>query len=343
MINRINCICHLLNNVVGHICGVDPVKIIIENASVLVSFIKNSGLGEKCNPKLQKHFEVRWNTVYYTLNSVALNYTQLAQILLEKENADKNADVMHKLTIISRTDLEIISAFLKKFKVWTDLLEADKTPTLWMVWPTLVSLKKYLADNDEDSNIITKMKEAGRRYLELNSLDFTPKSVHKISTVLHPLLKNIALATEDERNDVYGMIDDFVWKSEPFHETMESNLNEKPKHYESEDVFEEFIGNANVETSQSDKTKELQNYLLINMPSSNPYEFDLCGWWHENRLTFPKLYHLFLSKAGITASSAPSERKFSETGIILQARRSNLLPETVSNMVLARNKLMNFI
>lgn len=344
-IERVNCICHLLNNVVCYMCAVEPVKNIIEQASALVSFIRNSGLGEKCNPKLQKYIDSRWNTVFYTLNSIMLNYSQIAQILLEKEQADKNSDVMHKLTVIWRNDLEIISQFLKKFKVWTNQLEADKHPTLWMFWPTFVFLNSYLADNCEDSDIIRQMKQTGRRYIEANANDLSPKMVHKVSTVLHPILKNIALASDEERTQVYGMIDDFIWKAEPFHETASDKTNAERQDSENQEILDAFMGasKSNIDSPQQQYTEEFQTYLLVRLPSSNPYDFDLCAWWHKNRYTFPNLYRLFLSKAGIAASSTSSERKFSETGIIISARRANLLPETVSNLVLARNNLMNFL
>lgn len=100
VINRINCYCHLLNNVVGHMCAVDSVKKIIENTSSLVSYVRNSGLGVKCDPQLQKYVVTRWNTVFNMLHCVSLNYVKIAQILLEQEEADKNAEVMNKLTII---------------------------------------------------------------------------------------------------------------------------------------------------------------------------------------------------------------------------------------------------
>lgn len=325
-------------------CAAEPVKQLIEKTSALVTFIRNSGLGEKCEPKLKKYTESRWNTVYDTMNTVELNYSRIAQILLEKEQADKNAIVMHKLTNISRSDLEVISKFLKKFKIWSEQLEADKKPTLWMVWPTIVSLRKYLAANNEDDGIITEMKDIGRRYIEANSHDFMPKTVHKVATVLHPLLKKIALANDVEKNEVYGIIDDFIWKSEPFHDAAAGGLSKEIENIENRDTLEEFMGIPIVEVAEkSDYTDEFQRYLQMRLPLSSPYDFDLCRWWHRNQQYFPNLFRLFLSNASITASSAPSERKFSETGIIITARRSNLLPDTVTNLVLARNNLMNFL
>lgn len=342
-INRVNCYCHLLHNIIGQMCAVDPVKNIIEKTSSLVSYIKNAGLGEKCNPKLKKYIDVRWNTVYYTLNSVAINYSKISEILFEKEKADSTVNVMHKLTDISRADLDPICEFLNSFTVWIERLEADEKPTLWMVWIAFWWLKKYLVDKNDDSDNVKEMKAAGRIYLQKKIEDYTPTMIHKIATVLHPQLKNIALATEAERTNVYGVIDDYIWKNEPFHQTVDTSLNEERDKIGNNDILEAFMGTADNTPPPSDYTKELDTYLQINVAKSDVYDFDLCGWWHQNRNSFPKLFRLFKSKAGITASSAPSERKFSETGIIITARRANLLPETVSDLVLARNSLMNFL
>lgn len=325
-------------------CKIPSVQKIVQDASSVVSFIRNSGLGEKCNPKLKKYVESRWNTVYNLFNTLLLNYTRVAQLLLDKEEADKTANVMDKISIISRTDLEKIAAFLKNFTVWSERLEADKTPTLWMVWPTFVSIQNHLEERETDESIIKQMKEAGRLYLDKNLTDFAPTMTHKISTVLHPLLKQIALASKEEKKHVYSVIDDSIWVAEPFHETRNEHLNEDIAVREERAILEAFMGSVIVNPPPKNNfTDELERYLALRMPLSSPYDFKLCEWWHRNRHTFPNLYRLFVSKAGITASSAPSERKFSETGIILTARRSNMLPETVSDLVLARNSLMNFL
>lgn len=99
-----------------------------------------------------------------------------------------------------------------------------------------------------------------------------------------------------------------------------------------------------VDSSQSmstDFSDEFNRYLNAKIPPQNPYEFDLLGWRFGNRHTFPNVFRLFLEIAGFSASSSSSERAFSETGIIITARRSSLLPQTVSDLVLARNVFLN--
>lgn len=342
LINRLNCFCHILNNIVGHMCAVDRVKKIIDDCSSLVSFVRNSGLGVKCNPQLQKYVVTRWNTVYNMISSITKNYVKLAQILLEKEEADKNANVMDKLTIIPRTTLDEVVEFLMKFKTWTKQLEHEKIPTLWMVWPTFIQLKKHLASQEYDSEIIEAMKTTGREYIEKNLSDIEPKMLHKISTVLNPLLKNIAMVTPEERNKIYDDIDDGIRKygdDSGTADQTEARINE------NQSILDDFMGAGSETSYQStnNRSKELQDYLNAKIAPADPYSFDLLGWWFSNRNTYPKLFRYFVSLAGISASSSASERKFSETGIIVTAHRASLLPDTVSDLVLARNMLLNFL
>lgn len=345
VINRLNCLCHILNNIVRYMCAIEPVKKIIDDTSTLVTYVRNSGLGVKCDPQLKKYVDSRWNTVFDMLSSVNQNYVKLAQILLEKEEADKRADVMGKLTIIPRTALEDMAEFLKKFKYLTKQLEHETIPTLWMVWPTVLQVEKHLADKFDDSDIIKEMKAVGREYMEKNRFDIAPKMVHKISTVLHPLLKNIAMIENEERNRIYDAINDRIRKygTDPTPNVEDQtatrvNVNQT--------ILDDFMGACSFgasSQSNDDRIKELQDYLNAKILPMDPYEFDLVGWWFSNRNAYPKLFQYFISIAGISASSSSSERKFSETGIILTAHRASLLPDTVSDLVLARNKFLNFL
>lgn len=346
IINRLNCYCHILNNIVAHMCAIDPVKKIIDDTSSLVSYVRNSGLGVKCKPQLKKYVTTRWNTVYDMLSSVSLNFVKLGQILLEKEEADKNANVMSKLSTISRTNLEIIAEFLKKFKDWTKQLEFEKKPTLWMVWPTFVNLKKHLIPLDTDPDIIKNMKAVANEYIEKNTSDFEPQMVHKISTVLNPLLKNIAIVGLDERVRIYDTINDEIQKYEK--NVTETEQQEAISQQNvNKNILDDFMGSCSFEelsaNVDNNRMEELQRYLNAKIPPRDPYEFDLLGWWFGNRNVYPNLFRYFVSLAGVTASSAPSERSFSETGVIITARRASLLPDTVSDLVLARNMFLEFL
>lgn len=345
LISRLNCYCHILHNVVEVMCDIPTVKKIVKDVSALVTFLRNSGLGVKCEPQLKKYVDTRWNTVYDMFKSVLLNYSQIGKILLEKEEADASADVMQKLTAIYRVDLDFITEFLKKFKEWSLLLESDKAPTAWMVWPIYLRLDKHLKDLPSDSEIIKAMKEAGRSYISKNTSDIPPKMLHKVCTVLNPLLKNIAMSSSVDRKAVYDFIDAEIVKYDSAVDNVQVEMEcEVTSNIE---LLNEFMGEqsaaSQAQQEPSDYSTELQKYLRANVQVMDPFRIDLVKWWHENRHVYPKLFRLFLSKSGIMASSAPSERSFSTTGIIISARRASLLPETVSDMILARNKYLNFV
>lgn len=344
LLNRINCYCHLLNNIVGHMCAIEPVKATIEKTSSLVSYIRTTGLGVNCTPQLKKYVETRWNTVHDMLESVSINYVTLSKILLEKEESDGRSDVLGMLTSISRTELEIIFEFLAKFKIWIKELESDMKPTLWMVWPIFNNVNKHLKDSDNDDHIIRAMKIAGREYLSKNISDFEPKLIHKIGTALNPMLKNIAIASPEERDELYSNIDKELRKLAP--DTMDSG-DMIGAELVNQDILDDFagsysFGDTQCQLNMQNYTEEFKRYLLDKIPMSNPFKFDLLGWWFENRRRYKNLFRLFLTKAGISASSSASERSFSTTGIILEARRSCLIPETVQNLILARNKYLKF-
>lgn len=199
-----------------------------------------------------------------------------------------------------------------------------------------------MIEKQDDSDIIKAMKAAGREYIEKSLSDFEPQMLHKISTVLHPLLKNIAMASHQERIEVYNAINQRI-KNAQSNETMDIQFVAMVA---NQDILDEFMGCDIDDLSQSsaaDLNEEFNRYLNSKVPPTNPYEFNLLEWWFKNRHTFPNVFRLFLSLAGITASSSPSERSFSSTGIIITARRASLLPRTVSDLVLARNIFLNYL
>lgn len=326
-------------------CEIETVKTIIDKASSLVSYVRLTGLGVDCTPQLVKYVETRWNTVHDMLWSVFLNYVTLSKILLAKEEADGRSDVLGKLTCIPRIDLKAICEFLVKFKIWIKHLESDKTPTLWMVWPTFINLNKHLQVSDDDCFIVQTMKAIGRDYISRNLSDFEPKLIHKITTVLHPMLKNIVIASSEEREQVYTQIDEELRNLPPSASAENTEMQENEP--VNQNILDDFMGQFSYGSLQSQmdtgsQSEELQRYLSAKIPIMDPFDFNLYEWWFENRNSYKNLFRLFLIKAGVCASSAPSERSFSTTGIILEARRSCLLPETVQNLMLARNKYLDY-
>ena len=82
---HINCANHLLNNVVEKsIHDVPSIDILINKSTKLVKYFKKSGVNTHLNTTLKSYTITRWNTVYYMLKSIIVNFDEIISILLEK-------------------------------------------------------------------------------------------------------------------------------------------------------------------------------------------------------------------------------------------------------------------
>lgn len=80
---------------------------------------------------------------------------------------------------------------------------------------------------------------------------------------------------------------------------------------------------------------EIQSYIH-GVPGDSS---DLFGWWRQQERRFPKLRRVAQMILGIPATSAPSERVFSTAGCVISARRSNISPENVDNILFLHSYL----
>jgi hypothetical protein len=81
---------------------------------------------------------------------------------------------------------------------------------------------------------------------------------------------------------------------------------------------------------------EYKNLLMepaLDLPSDG-VNSDALAWWKDRRKTYPLLHRLAMRILIIPATSAPSERLFSNAGITIANDRARLLPEMAEKLVL---------
>ena len=86
------------------------------------------------------------------------------------------------------------------------------------------------------------------------------------------------------------------------------------------------------------KTDEVIAYERAQLPVIDNNQCIL-EWWTNNGSMFPSVQSLAFKSLPIPASSATSERIFSTSGRILEARRSSLDPSNVDNVLSLRSYL----
>ena len=81
--------------------------------------------------------------------------------------------------------------------------------------------------------------------------------------------------------------------------------------------------------------------LFKNIPNVEDHGFDTLIWWKMHHNQFPNLARVARLSFQIPATSAASERMWSEAGLVARAKRANLDHENVSLLVYMR-ALYNF-
>ena len=100
-----------------------------------------------------------------------------------------------------------------------------------------------------------------------------------------------------------------------------------------DDVLMEFANENEYESDEDDDEVDL--YAKSKLSYTN--DESVLEWWDKWSLNYPQVSLLAKWLLGIPASSATSERIFSSTGRVLEARRQNLSGDVVNDILFLRN------
>lgn len=278
---RFNCFAHMLNNIVDTMCSVPNVKQMISDAASLVRYMKKSGLSndKRLKRALQSFIETRWNTVYYCLQSILDNYNVILEILLEKENVSRQIHLTQKLTCLPKSEMENVANLVQIFTEISISIQGEQYETLHMVWPYINRIHRHLMTKTSDSDYIVRMKAAGRDYLlkSKNIDDFKPQLGHKIAVFLHPAMKSLNCASEQDKIEIIEHIKLLILSrdNEPVSEA--DNAAERIEPVEIDDFFGEFLGNNSISRTSSSTSSvvsylvEIDNYMHFTVPMVTIY------------------------------------------------------------------------
>ncbi|CAF1238449.1 unnamed protein product [Adineta ricciae] len=331
---HIRCVCHCVNLVIKQALEEClAINLLISQCRDLVSHFKRCELQNKLPLTLKQDICTRWNSTYDTLWSIWLSFDDVEQIL------DTRNEMAH-LEKIDRYLIKDITDLLGIFKIGSEKLSADHVPTLHSVLPWFHKLKKTCEPKDTDRLHIRQLKQKILDKLD-NKIWLT--DIHYIATFLHPETKSLSTLSQSDRNGVIqsvrkimktiGIVDvsnDLTLFPDS---VKKKNRNKRAKRDDISvhDVLKEFVSNSTDDEDDNKDYDEVVEYmkLKINYPEGE----GILVWWKKHSAIFPQLSRLALSLLSIPASSAASERVFSETGRILEARRQQLHPESLDSLV----------
>lgn len=89
-------------------------------------------------------------------------------------------------------------------------------------------------------------------------------------------------------------------------------------------------------TEEEEQTDELLQYLALKSESN----IDPLTWWKENEVKFPRTAIIAKRALAVPATSVPSERIFSATGLLINKLRNRLTSDLVDTIIfLNKNRL----
>ncbi|CAF1458736.1 unnamed protein product [Rotaria sordida] len=322
----------------GNIRSIALKPIQITSSKTGVTHFKKCELQNKLTHSLKKDVDTRWNSVLEMLNSIDKVFTQVIYILAERKEEYYTDDIGINLI----RDLIVL---LEPFKTGSEISSAENEPTLHLVLPFVKRFKQTCEIKDSDTETIKQVKRALREKLDEK---LWLSDLHYIATFLCPETKSLLSLTKSERNDVIKKVRTLLKTlgigkqvdEEILHEHTNNSSTKNKKRIKIDtvhDVLKSF--NGSISSSSDDDDNESQDEVAhyIKAKISYPKGESLLRWWQNHSIIYKKLSLLACSLLAIPASSAASERIFSRTGRILEARRQQLSPESLDSLLFLRN------
>jgi hypothetical protein len=191
--------------------------------------------------------------------------------------------------------------------------------------------RKILINTPQDCrDLIEKVKSA--LYMAIDEYWNVPQSEGMIATFLDPRCKSLNFASELQKNQTKVLLKEIYNKKKQelsglntIQQQQQSQLQSSPTNSLLQNIF----SNRN----RREKQDEIEEYLMIEEVDIKTCPFK---WWASQESHFPILSQLAKKYLAIPATSAASERLFSDAGNIMTVRRTNLLPSTFEHLVFCK-------
>ena len=214
---QMNCVDHVINNALKAALKNKEVAPLVNTATELAdgfhrSLKRTSLLCSTCNKldidykKIPKPIATRWNSVCKTIKAITEMAPAFSKILgsgeIEGEFQDKLPSDQTVTTLIH------LLQPLEQIKTWSELLEADNTPTIQFVVPALVNLCNITKTKDFEKCQSKATKTFCRQFeykLKKQYQDYGRLSPERsIANFLHPLFKGSSLNEDDDKSHFFN-------------------------------------------------------------------------------------------------------------------------------------------
>lgn len=174
------------------------------------------------------------------------------------------------------------------------------------------------------NNLIGKVKSA--LYMAMGHYWNVPQDEGMIATFLDPRCKSLSFASESQINRTKTLL-------RVIYEEAKQDLGIIEQQQNSQSIDNPLLRNIFANRYRSERRDEIEDYAMIEEIGFTTCPFK---WWALQESRFPILSKLAKKYLAIPATSASSERLFSDAGNVMTVRRINLLPTTFEHLVFCK-------
>jgi hypothetical protein len=173
-------------------------------------------------------------------------------------------------------------------------------------------------------NLIGRVKSA--LYAAINHYWNAPQDEGMIATFLDPRCKSLNFATEEQKSRTKALLREIYNKKR-------DDLGLIQQQLQPQSPVNSLLRNMFSNRRRRERLDEIEEYLMIEEVDVKTCPFK---WWASQTSHFPILSQLAKEYLAIPATSASSERLFSDAGNVMTVRRINLLPSTFENLIFCK-------
>lgn len=277
--------------------------------------------------KLINDVQTRWNSTY----------DMFQRISTLQEPVEAALGVLHNpiepISVEEWGILREICTVLKPFKEITVELSAEKVVTSSKIIPMIQGLKTYLRkDAALESPIANDLKNALLDGIKTRFPRFEYNRILAHSTLLDPRFGKNAFSDPSALEKIKSLISNKISGLIKSDQTTNANIPSPDSNESSiwQDFDRKVLSATAMTTPLSDSIIELRRYS--EEPIIKRHENAL-QWWKSRSSIYPRLGRLAKRYLSVVATSVPSERVFSKTGLIVSEKRSRLKAENVQKIV----------
>ena len=223
-----------------------------------------------------------------------------------------------------------------------------------MRWKIILLMRSW--EKQDDDQGIRTMKGEMIKSLKSRFAGVEENRLLSIATILDPRFKDKFFASNIIKMTVKEMLEEEIQKvmadkdDDLSHSRQQSPSSVSrvgsltspvPKRAKKDTLltmYSEIIEDSGASSSSSaDEVECFLSEPLVDYKVGNPFK-----WWDENKGRFPTLAQIARRFLSATATSVPSERLFSQAGLVYEEHRNRILPENAETLLFIKGDYAQF-